>query len=195
MIETSQETIMRTMTDNGNDGVSDEQRFALHLIDSPTKLTFNRYAYSQYKYGDCSQAKQFGQETCTGFLAKYHDFLLSSPQEFVVISSPRGSVPPAAYYICQAFLEQLNRFFQVNGRQPVHEHTIQRIGTIAEDYSLLSRHERFERLVDERYFLDSEPLTNKFLIFVDDIRITGKGKASPRLVRDCGPLDEGSPSN
>jgi hypothetical protein len=165
MIETPQESFLM---------VNDEQRFALHSITNPTNLSFDRYAYSRYKYGDSNQAKQFGQELCTGFLDKYHDFLLSSNQQFIAISSPRGLIPPAAYYIFQTFLEKLNRFLQLNGRPSVLEHTIQRIGTIAEDYSLLSRHERFDRLVDERYSIDSQPLANKFLLFVDDIRITGK---------------------
>ncbi|CAF1983341.1 unnamed protein product [Rotaria magnacalcarata] len=165
MIETPQETIMMM--------VNDEQRFALHLINNSKILSFDRYAYSRYKYGDSNQAIQFGQELCTGFLEKYHDFILSSNKQFMAISSPRSIVPPAAYYIFQTFLEKLNRFLQSNGRPPALEHTIQRIGTIAEDYSSLSRGERFDRLIDERYSIDSQPLTNKFLLFIDDIRITG----------------------
>jgi hypothetical protein len=167
MIETPQEAFLM---------VNEEQRFALHSINNPTNLSFDRYAYSRYKYGDSNQAKQFGQELCTGFLEKYQDFLLSSNQQLMAISSPRGLVPPAGYYIFQTFLEKLNHFFQLNGRQPVLEHTIQRIGTLAEDYSLLSRHERFDHLIHERYLIDNQPLTNKFLLFVDDIRITGKKK-------------------
>lgn len=156
--------------------VNEEQRFALHSITNPANLSFDRYAYSRYKYGDSHQAKLFGEELFTGFVEKYHDFLLSSNQQFMAISSPRGLIPPAAYYIFQIFLEKLNRFLQSNQRQCILEHTIQRLGTIAEDYSLLSRHERFDHLVHERYSIDSQPLTNKFLLFVDDIRITGKDK-------------------
>lgn len=164
---------MRSMIDSEND-VPEEQRFALHTIDNPTKLSFDRHAYSRYKYGDSRQAKQFGEELATRFLSQYQDFLLATKQQFMAISSPRGIVPPAAYYIFQAFLEKLNRFLQFHARDPVLEHTIQRLGTLAEDYSLLSRHERFDRLIDERYFIDSQPLRNKFLLFVDDIRITGE---------------------
>ncbi|CAF2326586.1 unnamed protein product [Rotaria sp. Silwood2] len=164
MIETPQETIMM---------INEEQRFALHSITNSKKLSFDRYAYSRYKYGDSNLAKQFGQELCTGFLEKYHDFLLTSNQQFMAISSPRGIIPPAAYYIFQTFLEKLNRFLQLNGRPPALEHTIQRLSTIPEDYSLLSRRERFDRLVDERYSIDSQPVMNKFLLFIDDIRITG----------------------
>lgn len=166
MIEPEQETIMMM--------ANDEQRFALHSINNTKKLSFDRYAYSRYKYGDSNQAKQFGQELCTGFLEKYHDFLLSTTQQFIAISSPRGIIPPAAYYIFQTFLEKLNRFLQSHGQPPAIEHTIQRLGTIPEDYSSLSRGERFERLIDERYSIDSQPLTNKFLLIIDDIRITGK---------------------
>ncbi len=153
--------------------VNDEQRFALHSITDPKNLSFDRYAYSRYKYGDTSLAKQFGEELCQGFLGKYRDFLLSSNQQFMAISSPRGLIPPAAYYIFQIFLEQLNRFLQLNDRPPAIEHTIQRLGTIAEDYSLLSSHERFDHLIHEGYSIDNQTLTNKFLLFVDDIRITG----------------------
>ena len=181
MIETSQETMLRPMMDNENN-VTEEQRFALHTIDNPTKISFDRHAYSRYKYGDSRQAKQFGEELAAGFLNQYQDFLLTAKQQFVAISSPRGTVPPAAYYIFQAFLEKLNRFLQFHARDPVLEHTIQRLGTLAEDYSLLSRHERFERLIDERYFIDSQPLRNKLLIFVDDIRITGNSHFSRRIL-------------
>jgi hypothetical protein len=164
MIETPQESFIM---------VNDEQRFALHSITDPTNLSFDRYAYSRYKYGDTNQAKQFGEELCQGFLNIYRDFLLSSNQQFMAISSPRGLIPPAAYYIFQTFLEQLNRFLKSNDRPSVTEHTIQRLGTIAEDYSLLSTRERCHHLTHEQYSIDSQPLTNKFLLFVDDIRITG----------------------
>ena len=154
--------------------INNEQRFALHIISSPTNLTFDRYAYSRYKYGDSSQAEKFGDELFTGFLDKYRDFLLSLNQQLVAMSSPRGVIPPAVYYIFQTFFKKLNRFLQSNGREPAVEHTIHRIGTIAEDYSILSKRERLDRLIDERYSLDRHELTNKFLLFVDDIRITGK---------------------
>jgi hypothetical protein len=165
MIETPQESFIM---------VNDEQRFALHSITDPKNLSFDRYAYSRYKYGDTNLAKQFGEELCQGFLQKYRDFLLSSDRQFMAISSPRGLIPPAAYYVFQTFLKQLNRFLQTNDRPPVVEHNIQRLGTIPEDYSLLSTHERFDHLIHERYSIDDQPLTNKFLLFVDDIRITGE---------------------
>jgi hypothetical protein len=180
MIETSEETIMRPMKMIGNE----EQRFALHYIDNPAKLSFDRYAYSRYKYGDTRQAKQFGEELCTSFLEKYDDFLLTCQQQFVVLSSPRSLVPPAAYYIFQVFLEKFNRFLQLHERQPAFEHTIQRLATLPDDYSLLSTHERFEHLIDERYSIDSQPLRNKFLLFIDDIRITGNVEQT-NIVASC----------
>ena len=170
MIETTPETIIRPTNVNHQD----EQRFALHLIENPNQLSFDRYAYSRYKYGDTYLAKEFGEELAKGFLNKYEDFLLSSNEEFLAISSPRGLVPPAAYYVFQTFLEKLNRFLQAHNRKLIGEHTIERLGTLAEDYSTLSEHERFERLVGERYFLDQQPIGKKYLLFVDDIRITGK---------------------
>ena len=160
----------------------DEQRFALHLIDNPNQLSFDRYGYSRYKYGDTCQAKQFGEELYQGFLTKYQDFLLSSTEQFLAISSPRSLVPPAAYYIFQTFLEKLNRFLELHGCESIMEHTIERLGTLAEDYSMLSEHERFKRLVDERYFIDKQPIGKKFLLFVDDIRITGNNSSHLSLV-------------
>lgn len=151
-----------------------EQRFSLHLIENPNQLSFDRYAYSKYKYGDTFLAKQFGEELAKGFLNKYEDFLLSSEEQFLAISSPRGLVPPAAYYIFQSFLDKLNRFLQSHNCKLIDEHMIERLGTLAEDYSTLSEDERFERLVGERYFIDDRPIGNKYLLFVDDIRITGR---------------------
>ena len=176
MIETSQETIRRTMTYNSNITMNDEQRFALYSIENLSELPFDRHAYSRYKYGDTRQAAILGEQLSDGFLNRHGDDLLSSDQEFLGISSPRGIVPPAAYFIFKTFLENINRFFQSHQRKPILEHTIQRLGTLAEDYSLLSRHERLERLIDERYFIDRQPIGTKTLIFVDDIRITGFNK-------------------
>ena len=153
--------------------VVEEQRYALHDIDDPTNLSFDRYAYSRYKYGDTNQARIFGEELSQGFLDKHGEFLLSSSQSFLALSSPRARIPPAAYFIFQTFLEQLNRFCQIHHRPPILEHTIQRLGTIAEDYSTLSEHERFDHLIHERYSIDSQSLNNKYLLFLDDIRITG----------------------
>lgn len=153
--------------------VNEEQRYAQHLITDPVNLSFDRHAYSRYKYGDTNQAKLFGQELASGFIEKHREFLLSSTQQFTAISSPRALIPPAAYYIFQTFIECVNYFLVSHSCLPVIEHTIQRLGTLAEDYSLLSPHERLDHLTHERYFLDSQPLTDKFLLFVDDIRITG----------------------
>lgn len=165
MIETPQESF-RIVPE-------EEQRYALHYIDDPTNLSFDRYAYSRYKYGDTNQARIFGEELSQGFLKKHGDFLLSSSQPFLALSSPRASIPPAAYFIFQTFLEQINRFCQIHHRPLIAEHTIQRLGTIAEDYSTLSEHERFDHLIHERYSIDSQPVKKKILLFLDDIRITG----------------------
>lgn len=174
MIETTPETLIRTMNLNNQD----EQRFALHLIDDPNQLSFDRYAYSRYKYGDTCLAKQFGEELAKVFLNKYEDFLLTTKDEFLAISSPRGLVPPAAYYMFQAFVEKVNRFLQLHNCKVIDEHMIERLGTLAEDYSTLSENERFERLIGERYFIDPQPIGQKHLLFVDDIRITGRANVS-----------------
>ncbi|CAF1410814.1 unnamed protein product [Didymodactylos carnosus] len=150
------------------------ERFSLYKIDNIHQIPFDSKLYSKYKYGDHIQAKKFGDQLAHAFINQFHSFILKGEQQFICISSPFGCVPPAAFFIFKTFCEILNDFLVENGREQIEERKIVRVGTISEDYSLLSRSERLMRINEERYFIDKNGLENKFLLFLDDIRITGE---------------------
>ncbi|CAF1238635.1 unnamed protein product [Adineta ricciae] len=154
-------------------GIIIESQFALHHIHNTEQLGFDCRAYSKYKYGDATRAAEFGRALCDGFVKKYSDLLLTCNRQFMGISSPKGLVPPAAYYMFQSFLNELNLYLTANGRPAAVEHNIKRVSTMSADYSQLETDQRFAHLTKEGYSIDKKPLEGKFLLIIDDIRITG----------------------
>jgi PRTase ComF-like len=68
---------------------------------------------------------------------------------------------------------ELNKFLAENNAPVVQETKIHRTITYKEDYGALDAEKRMKLIGNDKFHIDKNFLTNKTLIFLDDIRITG----------------------
>jgi len=149
-----------------------QQIFSLHKIYATNEIPFSEAAYSRFKFGDGLAAAQFGHSLGLAFIQQYHYQLLSM-QQLVVLASPFSGIPTASFYMKNAFVKQLNRFLAAAQKTVVEEAKIYRNTTYRIDYGNLSAEERIQLIGNDSFYTDKHFLKNKFLVFIDDIRITG----------------------
>jgi len=163
-----------------------KQVYALHQIHSATEIPFSEAAYSRFKFGDGQAAEDFGKALGTGFVQTMGDELLQQKQ-VVVLASPFSGIPTASYYMKQAFVKILNRFLAWHEKPAVEECKIYRSTTYRIDYGNLTAEERLQLIGNDSFYTDQHFLKDKFLIFIDDIRITGSHqKVIERMMQQLG---------
>ncbi len=174
--------------------------FALHSITTHDATGIDPAAYSRFKFGDGDVARQFGQDLAQGFATHWLP-TISETAQLVLLPSPYSFIPTASYWMAQAFTRALNRLFVVQGRSVMQEVKISRTSTYRDDYGSLTFVERIKLIGNDTFRVDADALTDKTLVFVDDIRITGShqlvvqrmmdqyGLTNPRLFVYYGHLD------
>lgn len=146
--------------------------YSLHKITEKDNCPFSETAYSEFKFGDKSHAKQFAKELFMGFIGKYRELLLNA-EEIVILPSPYLSIPTASNFLCYYFKIQLNNFLFENNKKASVESKIYRNQTYVTDYGNLDFEERVKLISNDTYYLDRNYIDGKLCIFVDDIKITG----------------------
>ncbi|MES2772840.1 MAG: phosphoribosyltransferase family protein [Bacteroidota bacterium] len=149
-----------------------EQIFSLHKIYANNEIPFSEGSYSRFKFGDGLAAGNFGHALGTAFVQQYHYQLLCH-SKIVVLASPFSGIPTASFYMKNAFVRQLNRYLAFSQKAVVEEAKIYRNTTYRIDYGNLSAEERIQLIGNDSFYTDQHFLKDKFLIFIDDIRITG----------------------
>ena len=149
-----------------------QQVFSLHKIHSSSDIPFSEAAYSRFKFGDGLAAEHFGHTLGQAFVKQYAENLLLHKQ-IVVLASPFSGIPTASFYMKNAFVKMLNRYLASHHGNVVEECKIYRNTSYRIDYGNLSAAERMELIGNDVFYTDKYFLADKFLIFIDDIRITG----------------------
>ncbi|EHQ30133.1 phosphoribosyltransferase family protein [Mucilaginibacter paludis] len=146
--------------------------YSLHHIDNANYFGFNPDDYSRFKFGDEAVAKTYGTSLAEGFI---QNCLVrqSIEQQIVVISSPFSFIPTATFALKTWFVCHLNRWLARHGYQVVQETKVHRTVTYKEDYGELDAEQRISLIGNDLFHIDKDFLTNKTLIFLDDIKITG----------------------
>ena len=146
--------------------------YSLHKVNSSDAFSFNPDEYSRFKFGDEAVARSFGVDLANGFIAHH---LSQDPvhQQIVVISSPYSFIPTATSAMKNYFIFQLNRWLAENGFPVVQETKVHRTVTYKEDYGELNAEQRINLIGNDLFHIDKAFLTNKTLLFLDDIKITG----------------------
>ncbi|RZK81939.1 MAG: hypothetical protein EOO92_03570 [Pedobacter sp.] len=160
--------------------------YSLHKIDNPNSFGFDANDYSRFKFGDDSVAKKFGTELADGFIK---DFLEDNcvNEQLVVISSPYCFIPTATFAMKNHFVNRLNRWLSENNRVVIQEAKIHRTITYKEDYGELSAEDRLKLIGNDSFHIDKDFLTDKVLLFLDDIKITGSHeKMILKMVKEYG---------
>lgn len=138
----------------------------LHDLDHNT-----RDQYSRMKFGCDTSAAALGRELADTIWKQYCEVLLTN--ECVVIPSPYNFVPNAATVMSQYVVKRLNHHLvQANGHV-VGLTTIQRRVTYTMDYGKVDQNTREALLSQDQFYFNTEYLAGKFIIFVDDVKITG----------------------
>ncbi len=146
--------------------------YSLHKISDVSSIPFSKDEYSKFKFGDDLIAEKFGKQLAEGYIENY---LQNSDinNDIIVFSSPYDFIPTASYYLKQYFIYYLNLWLIENNKNVVCELKIFRTTTYKEDYGALSASERLKLIGNDSFYIDKEFIKNKFLIFIDDIKITG----------------------
>jgi hypothetical protein len=146
--------------------------YSLHHIHHDTSFGFDADDYSRFKFGDGAVSKDFGTTLADGFINEY----LSDnrvTKQIVVISSPYSFIPTATFAMKDWFIYRLNHWLAEQGLPVVQETKVHRTITYKEDYGELNAEQRMNLIGNDQFHIDKDFLTDKTLLFLDDIRITG----------------------
>jgi hypothetical protein len=147
------------------------KRFSLHQFEDRDTINFDPNAYSRLKYGSGEAGKQFGEELAVAFYEKYYDVIAT--KQLVVSESAYQYMRNAASMITDAFCNKLNSLIsELNGNY-IQRIKINRLVPYIQDYGKVSLKQRVKLLKKDTFTFDYDYAKNKFLIFIDDIFITG----------------------
>lgn len=150
-------------------------RTAVHEFSDLETAAFKPAEYSQLKFGSDTIANKYGVELARDTFAKHKDALLS--RKLVVIPSPYHHVRKSATIMTQHFINEINHLLVSNGGSPVEYSIIHRKMSYVKDYGFLSKEMREKLIQNDKFYLNSDYYENKFLLFIDDVRITGTHEA------------------
>lgn len=163
--------------------------YALHNVTGKDNIPFSARAYSKFKFGDKDVARDFGHSLAKGFVKDSFafDLIISQNLQAVVLSSPYCFIPTATFAMKDYFVQILNRKLVESGARVVQEAKIHRTITYKEDYGELSAEDRMKLIANDGFEIDTNFIKGKFLIFLDDIKITGSHeKVIQRMMEQHG---------
>jgi hypothetical protein len=146
--------------------------FSLHQIDSPSALSFSAGAYSRFKFGDETEAEYFGTALAEKFILAHRHMLLAEVPT-VAVPSPYDFIPTASCAMTRYFVREVNRFLAEHEKPSLLESRIHRYKTYSVDYGNLSFEDRYKLITQGTYHIDKTFLSNRNVLLLDDIRITG----------------------
>jgi hypothetical protein len=144
---------------------------ATHAFDNLEHAPFNVNEYSRMKFGDDRVARNFAREMADQFYTQYYDIL--SNERCVVIPAPSTTVPVAATLLSHHFMNRINALLAHEELPPVEWTLIHRNMTYNNNYADLPKAERKKLLAADSIYINRDFVQGKFLIFIDDCRITG----------------------
>ena len=148
--------------------------YALHTITDKNKIPFQPRTYSKFKFGDKDVSREFGYKLADGFVKSvFFENIVRDKLRVVVISSPYCFIPTATFAMKNYFVQFLNQRLVEMNCKVVEETKIHRTITYKEDYGELSAEERMKLISNDGFEIDTNFIKGKFLIFLDDIKITG----------------------
>lgn len=145
-------------------------------IQSEKNLPFLEAEYSKFKYGSKSIARKFGKDLAEAFILSdiYQKIVHElKHMQIVVIPSPYCFIPTATFAMKDYFISDLNTHLIENCLKPAQEAKIFRAYSYNDDYGNMSAEDRRKAIGSDSFQIDTEFVSNKLLILLDDIRITG----------------------
>jgi len=164
------------------------KRFSLHKFNNREDITFSIIDYSKLKYGSNTVGIKFGKELAKAFYNEHYDILAT--KQLVVTESAYQYMQNAASMITDSFIHTLNDLMVEFNGNFIHRIKINRIVPYIQDYGKVSLQQRVNLLKQDKFTLDAEYCKDKFLIFIDDIFITGTHQAKIEEMVDAYQLNK-----
>ncbi len=148
--------------------------FSANHILGRDKIPFCPAKYSRFKYGSKSVAREFGKELGL----KLAEYILSRGDidkhtQIVIAPSPYMFIPTATFALKNYVISWLNPVLIKNGYKVVQETKVFRQTSYTEEYGTMSAEKRKEMIGSESFHTDPLFIKDKYVIFLDDIKITG----------------------
>ena len=147
------------------------EKLSLHKFDSFENLTFDSKEYSKLKFGNKLVADRYGKELAQLFFDNYLHILLS--EEVVIAESAYNYVKNAASLITDSFYDELNKLIIELNCSKITRVKINRTIPYTTDYGTLNKEQRTKLLEKDEFTLDYDFVNNKFIVFIDDVYISG----------------------
>lgn len=146
--------------------------FSRFQIANRDYVPFDKSDYSCFKYGSKSVARDFG--TVMG-ISLAVQLLVEVPRDvdIVISSSPYTFIPTASSALKDYIVATVNPVLIADKRKPLVETRIHRQIGYTTDYGGMSAEERRKMTAAEEFYTDPVFLKGKFVIFIDDVKITG----------------------
>lgn len=151
-------------------------KFAAKKVINRENLEFSPAEYSRFKYGSRSVARKFGRELGKA-VAEYLIPKLTPDIQIVISSSPYMFIPTASFALKDYIVATMNPILVKAGFKPIQETKTYRFTKYSTEYGHLPASERRKLVSSETFHIDREFIKDKFVIFVDDIVITGSHQA------------------
>lgn len=147
------------------------KKFAVHQFQNRENLPFSPVHYSMLKHGSGTIAQAYGNELAIAFFNNYSHLIVN--EQVVVLESAYSYVKNAASVITEHFTNKLNSLLSEFNGKNVQRLKINRIVPYITDYGKLSVAKRKKLLKQDTFTFDYNFAEGKFLVFIDDIFITG----------------------
>jgi hypothetical protein len=145
---------------------------AAHKFSTLDDMPFAAMEYSYLKFGSDRVAKKFGYELAEHTFQKHSEILMTN--QCVVIPSPFNFVPNAATIMAEHFTARLNQLLVHANGSHAEWSIIHRKVSYTNDYGFLPKEKRRALIDNDEFYLNRGFLgTDKVLLFIDDVKITG----------------------
>lgn len=133
----------------------------------------NPEMYSKMKFGCPQSAKQIAKVISSGLWQTYSDLIIANADRVVLVPSPYNFVPNAATKVTEHVCNHLNRLLVESAGSHVDMTLFHRKVSYISDYGFLSKDKRKGLIDNDQFFINTEFVKDKLLIFIDDVKITG----------------------
>ena len=129
-------------------------------------ISFDCTMFSEFKYGNSYYGELMAKELAVFFEKK---FSILKTKKIIVFSSPYDYIKTSSWYLTNHLFFILKNKYNFS----IEFDKINRLNTYPNDYGLMSKEERYQLISKDTYEFEKKPDEDSFLLFVDDISITG----------------------
>ena len=149
---------------------------SLHKIDNLEAIPFEAKDYSRFKYGCKITTNMFAEEMTELVIDRIKEAMIvnGSIQNIYIYGAPYNVIPTASTVLATQVFNKVQSYFKTVN---IYYSKIYRQHSYSQDYSAMSKEDRDKSLSKESHrfqYPDVELLDKTdYLIFIDDIKITG----------------------